>query len=275
MDYSIIIPAYNEACELPATLESIRQAQKPCGAWAGEVIVVNNASTDATAAIAEAAGVRVVFEEEHKISRVRNTGARAAGGKYLVFLDADTVMESGLLAEVLEALDSGTVCGGGSAVLYKDNPGGFAEHLLFSFHSKELAVGDVIQDVAALVVLDVNIVGEVVDEAAEKVSFGGQFVLDLLQGSNISGDTEVADDLASPVAQGHLGSEGPGDAAEPSSGAGPELQRFGGHVRCQSIPGPALSHRAPDGRRSVVALRRRGDSAGPGHDEGGHPLTEP
>ena len=130
MDYSIIIPAYNEACELPATLESIRQAQKHCGDWAGEVIVVNNASTDATAAIAEAAGVRVVFEEEHKISRVRNTGARAAGGKYLVFLDADTVMESGLLAEVLGALDSGTVCGGGSAVLYKDNPGGFAEHLV-------------------------------------------------------------------------------------------------------------------------------------------------
>lgn len=130
IDYSIIIPAYNEADELPATLKSVQAAQQRCPDRRGQVIVVDNASTDRTAEIARQAGNQVVFEPEHRISRVRNTGAKASKGRYLIFLDADTLMESGLLTEALAALDNRRVCGGGSTVLYKGNPGGFARHLV-------------------------------------------------------------------------------------------------------------------------------------------------
>lgn len=145
MDYSIIIPAYNEADELPAALDSIRRAQELCADRTGEIIVVDNVSTDQTADIARQAGARVVCEQVHQISKVRNTGAKAAKGQFLVFLDADTAMETSLLIEALEALDSGAVCGGGSAVLYKGNPGGFARQLVrvwaFVSHRRRWAAG--------------------------------------------------------------------------------------------------------------------------------------
>lgn len=129
-DYSIIIPAYNEAAELPETLRSVSEAMAGCRDRGGEVIVVDNASTDATAALARAAGALVVPEPEHCIARVRNTGARAARGRCLIFLDADTVMPAELLAAVLAALDGGGVCGGGTAVEYKGRTGRFARRLV-------------------------------------------------------------------------------------------------------------------------------------------------
>src|SRR4030065_256939 len=100
IDYSIIIPAYNEQELLPATLQSVQQAMA-VQELAGEVIVVDNNSTDAPATIAAPAGARVVTEAINQISRVRNAGARAANGRYLIFLDADTVISPKLLIKAL------------------------------------------------------------------------------------------------------------------------------------------------------------------------------
>jgi glycosyltransferase involved in cell wall biosynthesis len=115
LDYSIVVPAYDEERLLPETLARLRQAM---GATplVGEIVVCDNNSTDRTAAIAAEAGARVVFEPENQIARARNAGARVARGRYLVFVDADTVVPPRLLERALQALASGRTCGGGAEV---------------------------------------------------------------------------------------------------------------------------------------------------------------
>jgi len=111
--YTIVIPAYNEEACLPETLASVHAAMALV-ADAGEIVVVDNNSTDATAAVARANGARVVFEPVNQISRARNAGGRAAAGRWLVFLDADTLLPAGLLVRALENLRGGVIAGGGA-----------------------------------------------------------------------------------------------------------------------------------------------------------------
>ncbi len=118
--YSIVIPAYNEEAHLPATLASAHAAMRLVPE-AGEVVVVDNNSTDRTAAVAAELGARVIFEPVNQISRARNAGARAASGQWLVFLDADTRLPPGLLVRALENLRSGKIAGGG-ALMVMDEP---------------------------------------------------------------------------------------------------------------------------------------------------------
>lgn len=113
--YSIIVPAYNEGGFLAATLTAIMESTAALGGPV-EVIVVDNNSTDSTAAIARDFGARVVAEPINQISRARNAGARAARGPYLIFIDADTLVSGPLLDAALEKLDSGTVSGGGTTI---------------------------------------------------------------------------------------------------------------------------------------------------------------
>lgn len=89
---SLVIPAYNEAGYLPRLLESVdaARARYAHGAHAVDVIVADNASTDATAAIARAHGCRVVHVAKRVIGAARNGGARIARGEFLAFIDADS-----------------------------------------------------------------------------------------------------------------------------------------------------------------------------------------
>ena len=114
-DYSIIIPAYNEENYLPGTLESVKKAMNPLK-LTGEIIVADNNSTDKTSEIASSYGVKVVFEGHNQISRARNKGARAAKGKFLIFLDADTCLPEDLLGKSLDNLANNNYCGGGVTV---------------------------------------------------------------------------------------------------------------------------------------------------------------
>ena len=114
-DYSIIIPAYNEAHWLPQTIASMHKAMTAV-TQVGEVIVVDNNSSDNTAEIARRYKAKVVYEPINQISRARNTGARNAQGKYLIFVDADTVISPALLKNALERLVSGESSGGGAVV---------------------------------------------------------------------------------------------------------------------------------------------------------------
>ena len=59
-----------------------------------------------------------MFEPHRQIARARNTGGRAARGRYLIFVDADTVVSPRLLAETLRVLDTGTCCGGGALITF-------------------------------------------------------------------------------------------------------------------------------------------------------------
>lgn len=116
IDYSIIIPAYNEEDYLPSTLASLKESMNALSAFNGEIIVTDNNSTDRTAEIAKEYGARVVFEEHRQISRARNAGAKKALGRYLIFIDSDTTMSPALLKKTLSALASGKYCGGGTIV---------------------------------------------------------------------------------------------------------------------------------------------------------------
>ncbi|MGJ8652133.1 MAG: glycosyltransferase family 2 protein [Opitutaceae bacterium] len=118
-DYSIIIPAYNEAEELPQTLENVQRAMQ-AQPELGECIVVNNNSVDKTASVASRFGcVKVVFEPINQIARARNAGVAASQGRYLVFIDADTRIDPELLAESLKRLQSEKCVGGGSVIEFE------------------------------------------------------------------------------------------------------------------------------------------------------------
>lgn len=121
--YAIIIPAYNEAEELPATLAAVRRAMA-AQEVAGECVVVDNNSTDGTAAVARTAGAdRVVYEPVNQIARARNAGAAVTTANYLVFVDADTRIEAALLSRALELLQSEACVGGGAEVRFEGTPG--------------------------------------------------------------------------------------------------------------------------------------------------------
>ena len=119
MDYSIIIPAYNETNQLAPTLSSVR-ASMAASILQGECIVVDNNSTDSTAETARLNGADlVVFEPINQIARARNTGARASQGRYLIFIDADTRINPTLLQQALYQLRSGQCVGGGAVVNFE------------------------------------------------------------------------------------------------------------------------------------------------------------
>ena len=82
---SVIVCAHNEARFLPACLHSLlAQTRVP-----DEIVVVNNASTDETRAVAQIPYVYVVDEPRKGLVVARETGRRAATGDILVYLDAD------------------------------------------------------------------------------------------------------------------------------------------------------------------------------------------
>lgn len=119
-EYSIVVPAFNEELYLPQTLAALRSAMAAV-TMPGEIIVVDNNSTDRTGDIARRGGARVVFEPINQISRSRNTGASLARGRYLIFVDADTRVSTELLQLALDRLAGGT-CAGGGAIVAPDRP---------------------------------------------------------------------------------------------------------------------------------------------------------
>lgn len=98
---SVIIPTRNAA----RTLERCVTAARASPA-VGEVIVVDNASSDATASIAQRAGARLLRTGPER-SAQRNAGLREARGQAVAFLDADQIAEPEVLAEALVCVRNG------------------------------------------------------------------------------------------------------------------------------------------------------------------------
>ena len=116
--FSLVIPAYNEACWLPALLDTVdaARAQYRGGAAAIEVIVANNASTDETAVIAGARGCRVAQVEKRLIAAARNGGAAIAQGEIICFVDADSRIHANTFNAIDEVLAGGKVVVGATGV---------------------------------------------------------------------------------------------------------------------------------------------------------------
>ena len=125
MKLSVVVPAFNEEKLLGASLASIREALGAARerGWESELVVCDNNSTDRTAEIARAAGATVVFEPVNQISRARNAGARAAGGEWLLFIDADSLPSAALVGEALDAMAGGRWLAGGATVAFPDIAG--------------------------------------------------------------------------------------------------------------------------------------------------------
>lgn len=101
MKLSIIIPAYNAEAYLPQCLDSIlAQEHRGC-----EVIVVDDGSTDGTAALLEHyPDVKVIHQENRGMSTARNRGLDEARGEYILFVDSDDLLTAGALETLVAEL---------------------------------------------------------------------------------------------------------------------------------------------------------------------------
>lgn len=105
LDLSVIIPTYNKAHVLPATLSAL-ECQTLDHSWF-EVVVVDDGSTDGTAdrlaELALSSSIRLAHQENAGAGAARNKGAALATGQVLLFLDADIILAPDAAAEHLAA----------------------------------------------------------------------------------------------------------------------------------------------------------------------------
>jgi glycosyltransferase involved in cell wall biosynthesis len=117
---SFVIPAFNEAKNLPGCLKSILDEVKKEKASA-EIIVVNNASTDETKQVVQGFfGVRLVDEYKKGITFARQAGYLASQGELIANIDADNRLPSGWLKKVLVefAKHASLICLSGPPLYY-------------------------------------------------------------------------------------------------------------------------------------------------------------
>jgi Glycosyl transferase family 2 len=106
LDVSVVIPCLNEAESIEACVTAAHDALAD-GHYEGEVVVVNNGSTDGSGKLAASAGARVVEEPRRGYGRAYLAGLDAARGRYIVMLDADMTYDVGELPRFVAALDDG------------------------------------------------------------------------------------------------------------------------------------------------------------------------
>jgi glycosyltransferase involved in cell wall biosynthesis len=108
---SIVIPARDATSTLPASLAACRAQE---GAPSLEIVVVDNGSTDDTAAVAERMGARVIRQANSGPAAARNRGWREARAPVILFTDSDCVPHPDWVRLLAGAIDTGTPVAGGS-----------------------------------------------------------------------------------------------------------------------------------------------------------------
>lgn len=97
---SVIIIAKNEASRIATCIEH--------AAFADEIILVDNGSTDATGKIASALHARIVKKSGMNFSKLRDAGADAAKSQWLLYIDADEIITPELAHEIVEKIEGET-----------------------------------------------------------------------------------------------------------------------------------------------------------------------
>lgn len=93
---SVVLITFNEAANLPRTLESVR--------WAEEIVMVDSGSTDETLEIARRAGARIFQEDWKGFGAQKNSAISRATGEWILSLDADEEVSPALAAEIQNVL---------------------------------------------------------------------------------------------------------------------------------------------------------------------------
>lgn len=96
VNVSAIILAKNEEARIETCIKSV--------SWAGEVMVIDNGSTDKTREIAKRLGARIIELVTKDFSSLRNAGKDAASGEWVLYVDADEVVSEQLRKEIKEAV---------------------------------------------------------------------------------------------------------------------------------------------------------------------------
>ncbi|RDE09279.1 glycosyltransferase family 2 protein [Pelagibacterium lacus] len=125
MDVAFVIPAHNEEALLGDCLKSVlEEIDRSALCSRAEVVVVDNASTDGTSAVAGAFDrVKVVLETRKGLGYARSAGFENSTGLYVANIDADTIVPPGWLDTALSEFkkDEGLVCVSGPYI-YHDLP---------------------------------------------------------------------------------------------------------------------------------------------------------
>jgi glycosyltransferase involved in cell wall biosynthesis len=100
---SVVLPCLNEASSVALSVREALDALASAG-LAGEVIVVDNGSTDESARIAAAEGARVVFEQQPGYGQALQTGVAHARGAIVVMADCDNTYDLKQLPQLIEPL---------------------------------------------------------------------------------------------------------------------------------------------------------------------------
>lgn len=137
---SVIIPVWNGEATIGGTLAALKAQTFPAGDF--EIIVVDNGSTDGTAAIiAGFQGVTLLHEPVASSYRARNLGLSVAKGTYIALTDADCVPHADWLATLMRAARERPEVDlfGGRITLFKDREGGQAYanyEVLYAFNQE-------------------------------------------------------------------------------------------------------------------------------------------
>ncbi|TDT98548.1 hypothetical protein EDD99_6775 [Streptomyces sp. 846.5] len=106
---SIVIPALNEAPNLPPVMAAIPVAELAAEGWEAEVIIVDNGSTDGTGDVARSLGARVVQQPERGYGNAYHAGFAAATGDVIATGDADCTYPFDALPQLLRTLVASNV----------------------------------------------------------------------------------------------------------------------------------------------------------------------
>ncbi len=102
----IVVPMRNEARHIQRTLRSALHSAAAAG-MSCELIVIDNGSTDAGCALAQALGARVIPAPGLAVGALRNLGAAQVRADYLAFLDADIEVPENWISRCLDSLQNG------------------------------------------------------------------------------------------------------------------------------------------------------------------------